>query len=67
VSRFYAMEPDGPDRAGPDNGEVERESDPHTTSQLDAAVGVLLHACHTLAEQLAPILPTAVAGSISIP
>ena len=36
---------------------AERDGDAHATATLDAALGVLIHACRTLAEQLAPFLP----------
>jgi methionyl-tRNA synthetase len=40
---------------------AEREGDRRAGSELDAVLGVLLHACRCLAERLAPLLPTAAA------
>jgi methionyl-tRNA synthetase len=36
---------------------AERDGDAQAAATLDAALGVLIHACRTLAEQLAPFLP----------
>jgi methionyl-tRNA synthetase len=40
---------------------AEREGDTTAGSHLDAALGILIHACRTIAEQLAPFLPGAAA------